>query len=212
VRLDFTKEPLVALVRALFILAALLATSAVALGYHGLSEADVLHREPLFIAAAGFLLASAGWVVNNAVSLMLKVRDTSLEYMVKVTDRVNEAANLNLLWIKYDVDELVRDEAQLTRFFIVHSLDHPFFNAMRVMANSYEEVAVAVIKGAVDEDMLLRSFGTSFKWFYWSRLKPFIPLYRNDPPIPGNPRGSIPSPRTFSHCEELAERWLGREK
>lgn len=195
----------------LFMMAGALGVGAAILGWYGLVQPDVLHREPQFIAAAGFLAAAAGWMTNNAVSLMLKVRERSLDYMGEVAARANQSATLNKLWLTYNIDDLIKNKERLTAFYIGNFLDHEFFNAMRQMANSYEDMAVAVLKGAVDEDMLLRSFGTSLAWF-WPRLLPFLALYRNDPPIPGNPRGPEPAPKLFSHVEELAERWRGREK
>ncbi|HEX8076245.1 MAG TPA: hypothetical protein VF511_00410 [Chthoniobacterales bacterium] len=82
---------------------------------------------------------------------------------------------------------------------------------MRVLANAYEQMGVAIKYEAVEEGMLRAYFATSLLWFH-GKLYPFLPFYRNIPVLPDNPVGAHSNPKLFSHCEWLAQRWAGREE
>jgi hypothetical protein len=123
-------------VTGLIILAAILACVACILTYTGLFTLDEDSGSTQFVAAGAFLMATAGWIVNNAVSLRLKLRDSSLTYLEVVGQRNDQAANLNKLWIEHRIEKIIADDWELDRFFTTESLDHQFFNSLRTLANS----------------------------------------------------------------------------
>lgn len=195
-------------------LAIVLALLAAWFAYRGLVVVDVAHGAAQFLAASGILMASAGWIFSNAVTLRLKLREQALDYLQTATERIvlqERAAEVNRAWLDLEMNEIVDDQEKLAEFWIANFPSHSLFGALRILANSYEQMGVAIKYGAVEEGMLRAYFGTSILWFY-GRMIPLLPYYRNEPPLPGNPVGAHSNPKLFSHCEWLAQRWAGLEE
>lgn len=183
--------------------------TALMLAYSGLCVQTGPEAGP-FVTAAGFLFAGSGWLLASSITLRSQVRARSLKYLESSNERMGKSGELNELWLLYNVDDLVKREMDKIYFYIHNAPSHPLIVCIRDIANTYENMAIAIIEGAVEEGMLKRSFATNLRWF-WPKLECFLSLYRNDPPYEGHPHGEFSNPKVFSHCRLLVERWRGRE-
>lgn len=166
------------------------------------------------VAAAGFLAATSGWLFSSGMSLRFQLRAKAFEYLQASVEQIilpNHSATLALHWRAVGMDEMLLDEERLVRFWVEEYPHHDLFKELRVIANHYEQMAIAIRCHAVEERMLRIYFATTFRWFYVARLRPLLRFYRNDPPVPNHPNGNMRQNDVFCECDWLAERWLDRD-
>lgn len=198
--------------RRLFYVSALLIVASALLLIHGLRSTDATFSN-VIIAGSALLAASAGWVFNNAITVLVKVREQSLNYLKHATEGLvlpEMEASLTADWRRYDLSRVTKVEAELNEFCRANYPNLPFFKTLRMIANQYEQMAVAIKCDAVEERMLRLYFASLFDLFF-SRLTPFLPWFRNYPKIDGHPFGDKSTMDAFSHCIWLADRWEGKE-
>ena len=165
------------------------------------------------IASAALVAASAGWLFNNGMTSYLKIREQTLNYLKHATEGLvltELAANLTAEWKTNELDRIFKSTNLMDEFCRDNYPDAPIFKTLRIMANHYEQMAIAIKCGAVEERMLRLFFATTLDWFF-HRLTPFLPWFRNYPVIEGHPFGQKSIPDVFSHCVWLANRWDGKE-
>lgn len=164
------------------------------------------------IAAAGFCAASAGWLLTNALTLHVKLREKAYEYVQHaiVDDKLTTPLkSINDAWRSPDFVNILETSAALQSHFVENELAGEPYNSIQFALNFFNYIGILVYRGAIDEK-LVRDYYEGMIDRLYPRISALLPLFRNNPPVPGH-RWELTSRKEIGfHFEWLAKRWSGR--
>jgi hypothetical protein len=149
----------------------------------------------------------------GAVRLRADARDRTFNFIEEHRNNPDIVRALNVFMAFAAKNKALLERGPLPDEVAVNLLRDPeaaaVRDAIRVAANFFEEMAVAIEFGEVLDAMLFEYEAEMFVRFF-EGLAPLLPAIRNAPPLPGSPYGEVERPTAFRHCEALFERWQPR--
>ncbi len=158
-----------------------------------------------YFTAASIFAASAGWLVSNAVTTLLKTRDKASDFIrVAQADPDFIAALAYVANVAYDPNNIERfADERARKAFYEDPASETFRNNLRKSHNVFDEMAIFIRRGAADEailrdfylGMLVRLYRTHFL---------FRPYITN---IPKTQDGRPQRPEVVVNVDWLYARW-----
>lgn len=171
---------------------------------------DITFTDLSIFLSAHVLLA--GYFLNSAIQMQSRVRDRTFEFMSE------NRGSPDFVRSTYIINNfIIRNEKRIERKNISIQEVSDFLasgerdvaevrNAIRLLGNFYEEMAISISYREVSESML-RSYYADMLDQFMKGLRVFLPAICNDPPIPGSRYGRESRPNTFSNAVALHARW-----
>lgn len=163
----------------------------------------------IFLSAHVLLV---GYFLNSAIQMQSRVRDRTFEFMSE------NRGSPDFVRSTYIINNfIIRNEGRVERKDISIQEASDFLasgerdvaevrNAIRLLGNFYEEMAISISYKEVSESML-RSYYADMLDQFMKGLRIFLPAICNDPPVPGSRYGRESRPNTFSNAVALHTRW-----
>jgi len=161
-----------------------------------------------YATAAAFLVATAGWLTTNAVSIRAAMRQKSSEFLARRQNDQQLLDALNAIGSFATEHEVLiesGDHDALCRLYL-SSESEALRRQLRTGLNFFEETAIFIRRGAADE-AILRDFYVGMT-YRLDRLYGLIrPALRNIPVQPDHPRGRQSLPELYENLDWLFARW-----
>lgn len=137
-----------------------------------------------YVQAGALLAATAGWMFNNFITLRLRARDKSFAFIEQASsaDRITpDLVAISEAWASEEFRMMLREPRSAADFYISGRTDPTsVIKNVRSLGNRFEEMAMMVRHGALDEEILKSNFLDMFCQFY-DKYALFLPAARNEP-------------------------------